>query len=61
MNKRSKKKYNDHMLKAGYEAMGQINLGFAESGLAVDAEDYLLYESSLAKQLLSMERDNIDD
>jgi hypothetical protein len=57
--RRSSIKYNDAVLKSGYEEMAQINLGFAESGLRRDADDFMSYEKDLAQNI--MERDGFDD
>lgn len=54
-------KYNDSVLKNGYEEMAKINLGFAESGLLGDAQDLVSYEKNLANNLLIQEGDNFDD
>lgn len=51
--------YNDAVLKMGYEEMAQINLGFAESGLRLDADDYVSYEKVLAAGI--MEAEGVDD
>ena len=58
--RRSVYKYNDAVLKSGYEEMAQINLGFAESGIKGSADDLLTYEKILAANVL-MERDEFDD
>lgn len=58
--RRSIYKYNDAVLKSGYEEMAQINLGFAESGLKGSADDLSTYEKILAANVL-MERDELDD
>lgn len=52
--------YSDAVLKSGYEAMAQINLGFAESGLQKEADEYLSYEKILTHDIL-MESDEFDD
>lgn len=60
MKKRVKSfKENDQLWKSGYEAMGTINLGFAESGMAGDTQSLQSYEYDLAHNLLEV--DDIDD
>lgn len=44
-----KNRYDSVSLKSGYEAMGQINLNFAEACLELDAKDLLAYENNLLK------------
>lgn len=58
---KQKHKYNTKMLKMGYEEMGKINLGFAESGCQGAAEDFSAYEQSLHDYLMNMEADGLDD
>ena len=53
--------YSNRQLKNGYEAMGKINLGFAESGLEGDAKDLVSYESQLVTFDVPWEDDNNDD
>ena len=53
--------YSNQQLKTGYEAMGQINLGYAESGIAGDARDLVSYESQLVDTTIPWERDDSDD
>jgi hypothetical protein len=62
MNKKHRRtfKYNDAVLKSGYEAMGKINLGFAESGLAGDAQDLTTYEQNL-ESIMQIESGDNDD
>lgn len=61
MQNRRRTKYNDHMLKSGYEAMGQINLSLTEAACASETADFLSYEQSLTQHLTEMERGGIDD
>ena len=44
-----KNRYDSVALKSGYEAMGQINLNFAEACLESDANDFFTYENNLLK------------
>lgn len=59
--RRLKNNYSNRQLKSGYEAMGQINLGFAETGIEGDAQDLISYESHLAVSEVPWERDDRDD
>lgn len=56
-----KYQYSTKQLKSGYEAMGQINLRFAESGLAGDARDLVSYESRLVEVKKPWDGDASDD
>lgn len=58
--RRSNYSYNDTALKNGYEAMAKINLGFAESCIGCDSDDYMTYEKILATNT-PMESDGFDD
>lgn len=58
---KAKRRYSNEMLKSGYEAMGKINLGFAESGCQSAAEDLVSYEKNLVQHMIEMERDWIDN
>ncbi|MBI9011111.1 MAG: hypothetical protein JEZ08_02695 [Clostridiales bacterium] len=58
--RRSNYQFNDAVLKNGYEAMAQINLGFAEAGMSGDSDDFMSYEKILATNTF-MERDDFDD
>lgn len=58
--RRSNYRYNDAVLKNGYEEMAQINLGFAESDMTCATEDYISYEKVLAENTI-MGRDGFDD
>jgi ribosome modulation factor len=59
--RRLKNNYSNRQLKSGYEAMGQINLGFAETGIEGDAKDLISYESKLANSKSPWAGDNRDD
>lgn len=56
-----RRQYNDQMLQRGYEAMGKINLCFAESGCANAIEDFSSYETRLSQQLMNKESEWRDD
>jgi len=58
--RKSNYKFNDAVLKSGYEAMAKINLGFAESGMSGDSDDFMSYERILATNTF-VERDDFDD
>jgi len=59
--KTKKFQYSNKQLKYGYEAMGKINLNFAESGLAGDAKDLVSYETQLVNRPLVWEGDDRDN
>lgn len=59
--KMKKFQYSDRQLKNGYEAMGKINLGFAESGLEGDAKDLVSYETQLVSFNVPWAGDDSDD
>jgi len=59
--KLKKFQYSNSQLKNGYEEMGKINLGFAESGLEGDAKDLVSYESQLVNTTMPWESDQSDD
>ena len=59
--------YNIKDLKSGYEAMGSINLGFAETSAALDNSEFFSYEKNLVNDRLvskvfpDLESDPFDD
>lgn len=59
--------YNIKDLKVGYEAMGSINLGFAETSAALDNSEFFSYEENLVNRRLiseafpNLESDPFDD
>ena len=64
---RVENRYNDSVLKNGYEAMAKINLGFAESSMTVDTGALFSYEEVLSndglvrQSFFDLESDDFDD
>lgn len=56
-----KNRFDNRQLKSGYEAMGQINLSFAEACLESDARDFFTYENHLVTTSKAWVGDQSDD